>query len=338
MTENAADFKTRLIRGTGLSELAIRAAWPDWWTDGAEASPSARAELRFSLARKLGLDPRTLLDDDEPRFIWDESAKFKGFRGDGARERPALTSFGRAVAQMLIEGVPVPAHDFRGTPAPALRESILTTRPMVGLIELSMVAWGLGIPVIHLRVYPLIAKRMSAMSVRIGDRYAILLAHDARYPAAISFHLAHELGHIALGHIGDGESIVDISLLDDRQASESPDVEETEADAYALELLTGIPNPQITISGNGKNARELAQQSIRIGLERRIEPGTLALCYGHATGNWSTSTKALEYIYEGPFDVWRAINKIADEQFHWNSLSDESASFLQAVMGGRANV
>ncbi|GAA0695015.1 RHS repeat protein [Dyella marensis] len=48
MTENAADFKARLIRKAGLSEAAVNAAWPEWWSDAAEASPSASAELRFS--------------------------------------------------------------------------------------------------------------------------------------------------------------------------------------------------------------------------------------------------------------------------------------------------
>ena len=90
MTESAADFKTRLIQSTGLSQSAVAAAWPEWWSKDAESSPSANVELRFSLARKLGLDPRSLIADEaEPLFVWDDAARFKGFTGVGAR--PKLT-------------------------------------------------------------------------------------------------------------------------------------------------------------------------------------------------------------------------------------------------------
>src|SRR3546814_1754744 len=82
MNESAADFKARLIRRTGLSESAITAAWPDWWSEAAEASPAAQAELRFSLARKLGLDARSLLGEDQPRFIWNDSTRSEEYTSE----------------------------------------------------------------------------------------------------------------------------------------------------------------------------------------------------------------------------------------------------------------
>src|SRR3546814_4976504 len=90
MNESAADFKARLIRRTGLSESAITAAWPDWWSEAAEASPAAQAELRFSLARKLGLDARSLLGEDQPRFIWNDSTRFKGRSEEHTSELQSL--------------------------------------------------------------------------------------------------------------------------------------------------------------------------------------------------------------------------------------------------------
>ena len=41
------------LRNAGFSAAAISAAWPSWWTEEAEESPSGRAELRFALARRL---------------------------------------------------------------------------------------------------------------------------------------------------------------------------------------------------------------------------------------------------------------------------------------------
>lgn len=51
------------LRKVGFSSDAIEAAWPSWWSDDISASPSSRAELRFALARKLGLSAKPLLGE-----------------------------------------------------------------------------------------------------------------------------------------------------------------------------------------------------------------------------------------------------------------------------------
>lgn len=330
MTEGAAEFKARLIRRTGLSDSAITAAWPDWWSDAAESSPAAQAELRFSLARKLGLDARSLIADEQPRFVWDDSARFKGFSGDPNAERPVISSFGTALARMLVQATP--SVDLTSAPTAAdLRQMILAQRPYVGLVELMMTAWGLGIPVIHLRVYPLTAKRMSAMSVRVGDRFAILMARDATYPAPLAFHLAHELGHIFLHHLAEGHAIVDLATLDESPSSTDP--EEQAADIFALELLTGRRQLDVRVEGEGRGARRLALEAQRAGAQERIEPGTVALAFGHATQRWDTAMAALGHIYTQPYDAWKAINQVAMRHLQWDALPDESESFVRAVMG-----
>src|SRR5437588_12250307 len=68
---NAASLLRQKLLHLGLTRQAVDAAWPAWWSEEAEASASARVELRFSVARKLGLDPRSLLEDpSQPRFVW----------------------------------------------------------------------------------------------------------------------------------------------------------------------------------------------------------------------------------------------------------------------------
>jgi hypothetical protein len=194
-----------------LNPLAIDAAWPTWWIEEAEASASARAELRFSLARKLGLDPLSLLEDsEEPRFVWREEARFKHLAGEGELERAAITSFGRAVGAILISAAPAASTTISGVSANALRELILGRQAHVRLLDLLSLCWSVGIPVIHLRVFPWPQKRMAAMAVRLADRCAILLGKDSMYPANISFFVAHELGHVALQHLEPGRAIVDL--------------------------------------------------------------------------------------------------------------------------------
>lgn len=331
--ESAADFKRRLIRQAGLTSSIVDAAWPDWWSDEADASDSAKTELRFSVARKLGLDPRTLLDDQAPGWIWEDAARFKSFRGDVRGHQPAISSFGMALGQMLLRATEPP---FAWLPADAgaanLRAMVLRTRPSIGLLELIQLAWSLGVPVIHLRAYPLSAKQMSAMSVRIGDRFVVFLAKDSQYPAPAAFHLAHELGHIALNHLAPGQSIVDLGGLGD--PDDEADDEEHAADTFAMELLTGESELQFEIAGEGRNARELAVQVVRAGGERRIEAGMLALAYGHFTRNWDTAMASLRHIYAQPYPVWEAVNSIAQRHIVWAAIEDESASYLRAVMGG----
>lgn len=332
--ESAADFKRRLIRQGGLSSSIVEAAWPDWWSDEAESSDSAKAELRFSIARKLGLDPRTLLADDVPGWIWEDAARFKSFRGDIHGHQPAISSFGMALGRILLNAsVPslVPASGVPSTAA-ALRAMLLQSAPTVGLLELLQLSWILGIPVIHLRAYPLSAKRMSAMSVCIEDRYVIFLAKDGEYPAASAFHLAHELGHIFLGHLTAGQSIVDLGGWDEPE--DESDEEELAADAFALELLMGDPHPRFEIQGQGRNARELAAEARRVEAEYRIEAGMLALAYGHFTQNWETATASLRHIYPEAHPVWDAVNRIAQQNIAWAEIDDESESYLRAVMGG----
>jgi len=331
IANNADEFKQRLVHSTGLTESVISAAWPEWWSEAADTSASSQADLRFTLARKLGLDPRSLLDDETPKFVWEDSAKFKNFRGDMQDARPAISSFGTALGRMIINGCTnyIPPYNYNPL---ELRQSILASHPFVDITGLIAFMWGVGIPVIHLRVHPLAAKHMCAMTVRVGDRYAVLLARDANYPASTAFYLAHEIAHIALGHLSDGGAVVDMD--DPTERVEETDPEEIAADRYALQLLTGYPTLDVENTGKGRSARQLATEVMRAAQKNAIEPGTLALCYGYTTKDWPTAQKAMHFIYDKPLPVWEGINRIAATQIQWGELSDESSSYVRAVMGG----
>ncbi len=330
---NADQFRQNLISHTGLSESAISAAWPEWWSNAADSSISAQLELRFSLARKLGLDPRSIVDDnDSPRFIWDDSAKYKNFKGNDQNEKQVITSFGTSVARILLQGCKQEIS-LVGKSAISLRNSILLSQSNVGITELLSLLWGVGIPLVHLRVHPLSAKRMCAMTVQLNGKFAILLSRDSRYPAHLIFHIAHEIAHIALGHLENKSALVD--MTDSTDTSEERDHEEMEADQFALELLTGTNKPEFLTFGKGNSAQQLAGQMLMAGHERRIEPGVLALCYGYFTEKWPLANKALKYIYDSPKDAWVPINTMARDQLLWSNINYDSSSFIHAVLGGK---
>ena len=230
-SRSIAQTSSAQLKDLGLAEPAIEAAWPRWWSEDAEASASARAELRFSVARRLGIDPGSLLDDrEQPRFLWREEARFKHLASEDDVERAGIASFGRAVASAMLGAAPLATVDLTDLAAADLRAQLLASgRPYVGLQDLVALGWGVGIPVVYLRVFPWRQKRMAAMTVRVAERNFILLGKDAGYPAWISFYLAHELGHIALGHVEADHALVDLDVGD---ALEPDDEEERDADSW----------------------------------------------------------------------------------------------------------
>lgn len=330
--QSAAGFR-QTIEQMGVPSATVDAVWPEWWSAEAEGSKAAQTELRLTVARRLGLRPTTLFEDSEVEFVWQHEAKFKGFSAYSDREKSAITSFGQAFAQTILPAVapPPPQKSLRGFDANTVRDALMGgNHPYPDIESLCLLCWGLGIPIIHLRVFPLPAKRMAAMAVRVGARHAILIARDASYPAPTAFHIAHEMAHIALGHLDDAAAVVDIEILGTR----GDDAEELEADRYALNVLTGSPDPIIQMNepaNSGKQLAKAVQQVIRDGA--RIEPGTLCLCYGYQTGDWKVAQAALQHVYSQKYDVWKVLNTLAAHELVWDELAYDSRAYVRAVLG-----
>ena len=319
-----------VLRSAGLSKEAIEAAWPSWWNDDLASNPSGCAELRFALARRLGISPKTLMGE-RVEFVWKDEAHFKHLSTEDPSERAVLTSFGMAIGHQLVKATPE-APQLEGIDALSLRNAVLQDNSFVNLQGLLSICWAFGIPVIALRVFPLTAKAMHAMVVRISGRYAILLGRDDRYPALAAFTLAHELGHVLLGHLDPVTVLVD---LKDPATAPKTDNQELEADRFGLELLTSRSDPTIETNLRSFNAPTLARAVIQAAPKYKIEPGTLALILAHSRGVWPVAMSALKFIYGGPSTVWRNVNAIAESQLVWDEISDEAANYVRNVMGRR---
>lgn len=316
------------LRKAGLSRAAIRAAWPSWWSEDAGSTPSGRAELRFALARRLGLEPKPLLGE-RVEFVWNDEARFKHLTAQDQAQKAALTSFGMSVGRLLLRATPGAAIE--NVSAETIREAILSASPFVDLGSLIATCWALRVPVIHLRVFPLEAKSMHAMVVHVDGRFAILLGRDAGYPSPVAFTLAHELGHVMLGHLGDAPALVD---LEDPALATDGDEQEDEADRFALTLLTGSAEPDIQTNLDHFNAPTLAAAVLDAAGRYAVEPGTLALCLAHRRHAWPVAMSALKFIYSERKPAWREVNGIADGELDWDAIGDEAAHYLRNVMIG----
>lgn len=318
----------RQLRQAGVAKKAIDAVWPEWWSSDAESSLSATTELRYTLARRLGISPSSLFDGPL-KFVWRDDAKFKNLGTETDQDRAILTSFGVAVARAAVSGV-APSPDLRPTSAQELRRAILQSSRYVGMGELLSFCWAFGIPVLNVTVFPLGQKRMHAMTVRVAARYSILIGRESSFPAQIAYALAHEIAHILLQHVSDSTALLEMG---DPLTSAQPDDEEAEADRFALALLTGYERPEILIGHDRFSSRQLAEDALKAGPQHRIDPGVLALCVGHLTGRWAQSFGALKSIPGGIANVRASINKVAASQLDWGLLSPENQDYLRKVLG-----
>jgi len=312
-----------------LSGEVVDLAWPDWWSEEAESSPSARAELRFALARRLGLDAKVLLEEDEPRFAW-RAATFKHLSATSKREREAMISYGTSIARTVLAAAPRQGMPNNLT-AQSLRERLLAGTRFVALPDLLSYCWAIGIPTMSLKVFPIKSKRMCAMATRVRNRYAILLARESKFPAQLAYYVAHELGHIALGHLSDNPAVIDAD--DPLRATDRDDPEEIAADRFALELLAGDPDPHVLTDARKFTAASLAKAAIQSAPDLRIEPGTLALCFGYSTGRWNKTVAALRRIYPQDRSVGPYINQVAFSQIPDGALSHEAEQYLRGATG-----
>ena len=318
----------RELYQAGIANAAIDAVWPNWWSEDANESVSATAELTYTVARRLGLSPSALFDGSA-KFLWRDSTKFKNLGTTTDREQEILAAFAVAVGRCAL-GATHPVSALNLPDVLTLRETILGQGRLVDGFELLTFCWSFGIPVLQLRIFPLRQKRMHAVTVHDNGRYAILIGYETKYPAVVAYIIAHEIAHILLGHLEHESSLLDV---ENPLEMESMDDEETEADHLALTLLTGTSDPQISANFTVYNATELASAAIEAAKVELIDPGILALCQGHSTQKWRQSYGALKIIPPGEQAVGDQINDLAARQFDWQALSHTNQEYLSKAIG-----
>lgn len=196
------------------------------------------------------------------------------------------------------------------------------------LTKLLTLAWTFGIPVIQTRINPLTSKRMHAACGRSGPRYAVILSQETRFPAKASFAIAHELGHIFLGHAVGNSSLLDV----EDPAQIDTDAEEEAANLFALELLTGSANPSYEATGADFNAPALAAAARAEGASRGIDPGIIVLGFAYQNDEWARGTAALQLL--GAYDVGARINELATRMLSTALLHDDEVDYLSRLLGG----
>lgn len=312
------------LKALGLSKSFIEnVAFPSWWRDAFEADQEAVSRLLKSLAKRLVLEVSVSQALNlSLSFAPIPARKFKLQKKQG---NPELFGYlARCVASAVLEAVSLPYRSIPRNPL-AIRELILQSSSCVSLESLLDFCWSSGIPVIQFDLFSLFGKGSSrptksdGLVVMSNSRPVVVLGSSRKHSAWLLFIVAHELGHIAHGHLQEG-------ILSDESFKDGVnDEEEDAANQFATQLLFGDISPQWA---HNLNQQRLLTKARCLGQEHSLDPGALILNYGWQTGNWGCAVAALNLL-EPDANAPAQINTYY--QRYLVSTDEESRDYLEQI-------
>jgi hypothetical protein len=294
---------------------------------------SGMLELRTFLARNAGLE---FSADGKLRSRALPDARFKTRKNTKLEEVNAARSLATSCARLVSSAMSRPYSKLSDDPD-LLRNRVLgNVHAWVSLPLLLEVCWSNGIPVVYLPELPVLGKKMDGMVTFVGQRPAIILTKKVPHPAWLLFLLAHEIGHIAKGHLleVEGQAIVDDSV--DNSEMNSIDVQETEASGFATRLLAPF-GKEFRIAGRLPPPNRLASLALHQAKEMKMDPGYVIL---NAVHNSSINSKppfglaqnALKLLpSDDPRSVTEMCRDAASSHLNKSNLRDDTADFLEKL-------
>lgn len=344
MTQAQMDMTTLYQK---LSAVGLPAAYvkklvlPDWWDTEFEQTDGAVIEAAAYVSKRLNLDFDSLFQQDAlPTFDRSYHAKFKVRQGTDSEQLSLAHALAIRIAEMVAYACPAAYQSIAGLTAQDIRTAIVRPGQPVTLNSLLIWCWDRGIPVVHFNNYPnqsgickfhgMAVYCHSQESGSSLSRPVIVVSHQQCSPSKLLFILAHELGHLFRGHIAP-----DSFLIDEKVELFSHDQEETEANNFAVELLTGSPHTRYRAS-KSFTGDTLAQYAQDKGIEDNVDPGVVANNYGwyakqDGFERWGAVSNALKILEPGE-DAPLTINQYLRQQLNWDRLSNDNQEYLATAL------
>lgn len=314
------------LKKLGLDQQYVRRfGLPTWWDDELNYSKSAVLEGAGHISKCLNVDLTSLLEyGQEARFKrLSQEPKFK-FQQQGEKEIPQVArQIASRVAKMVGAST---ALEFSHIPSTSesIRNSILSQHSRVDLDSLLHYCWSIGIAVVYFNEYPKQERKIDGMIQWIDDRPVIVLSSGKKKSANLAFHLAHELGHLALGHLEEG------ILLEGDISKKSDNEEEKQSNYFAAQLLLGIYDGFLRES-RFRNARQLESRIKKICLNYpAVDPCILALNYAWYSKNYGMAFKVIDFF--GDIDGDKVINQLLEKKINWDNLNDDDEDYLDKIV------
>ena len=226
----------------GLKKKKVNECMPDWWLENYKEITKTEAgiqETLWRIANNFSIDFGSLIEsfseeNKKPTFIFGSHHLFKHSQNLSETELQPAVSVAMFIAKNTIKIYEKPLADLSNLTALSIREHLLKNAKWVDFETLLNYVWSLGIPVIFSSNIP--PKKMDGLALKIQDRPVIVLT-KGRTHGYLVFDLAHELGHIVLGHLNQSKMIVDEKINANDTETE---ILEQQADEFALELLSTV--------------------------------------------------------------------------------------------------
>ncbi len=323
------------LKEIGFSKSQVRAILPPWWDPEVAASDAGLWETAILLGRRLSLEAEALIEGKiQPcKSVSNPSFKHTA-RVSSDQLRPAsmiASSLARAVLGSMSAMEPIGCMGARSIRAGLLE--IPGNR--IDFDNLLDFAWGNGIPVLPIPHLPVGIKKMDAAAIKVGNRPAIILALRSNSKAWVSFLLAHELGHIFLGHVPDNGALFEGSLTDTTEfdAQSQLDQQEKSANAFALDLLGGPEaDRQVSKWSHAMPAVELAARASVAAAALRTAPGHLVLRHGFMTHSWPEARTALKFLTDD-VDAQPTLLSRMKREIDTSAISNDLREYLEQITG-----
>jgi Zn-dependent peptidase ImmA (M78 family) len=181
-----------------------------------------------ALARAFGWAPQAIVEGVPSTAPPPMAVQFKATRRAVPLDSPLLALAFR-VSALVNRAVDLEPYSPISKDPRQTRSQVIADRGGVTLESLLHWSWTVGIPVVPLHG----SGTFVAAAWQVASRPVVVIKDTRPLSAYWLFDLAHELGHIALGHTANA-GIIDI---DSPQPQRQTDSQEQEANAFALDLL-----------------------------------------------------------------------------------------------------
>jgi hypothetical protein len=289
------------LKAFGLTRSQVRNLLPSWWSPEMEKSPDGVTELCMLISRRLCLDFAALLRGEVRRNASAFALAYKHSAAATPESLQGATSIALSLADAVSASMTGTAIALPGTATAFAKTVRSQSDGIIGLESLIKTCWASGIPIVPLPNLPVGVRKMDGAVIRVGSRPVILISKKRTSRAWLAFILAHEIGHIGCGHLEKTGSIIDVSLQEQTtfEAESSGDKQESEADAYALNLLGGKAADDLVSTWSSRMSPvELAVRAREAHAGLHTESGHLVLRYAFKTKRWPDSMTAMNFLSE----------------------------------------
>jgi len=256
----------------------------------------SRVQVPALIGRAFDWTMDALASGTMPRPALAGPVQFKTTTHTGDPAASPLLTLGTTVAQIVRRHTDLVAAPGSIGDASGVRSEMVDSSGQLNLESMVDWMWDHGIPVI-----PLHGKGgFCAAVLVVGGGPAVIVKETRDHVAYWMFDLAHELGHLALGHVHD-DGLVDVDALTPT-GDASPDAQENAANEYALALLLDNAADllgRVEAESRGSHLR-FKGAVVTVARQANVNAGLLGV----------VAAKALTQVGE-PKDRWGSANNLS---------------------------